>query len=460
MFKNLFIRDRSRPVKRKLNKGTRARNPIIHPGVLYPLLFALFCALAFLTLSLSQGRKTFVALLNPEHLFEQRNDASIPLEEKKTKILEDLNQELTHHSSGKELEESRMLSRLDRLWRSFRKYVSTPATDKTTRSTHTRTQFQQTEQVLNETENAVSGAQSAGTLDSEHVLYDVLTLSSDQTLIRKASIDSNDTELSSQNPAADPVEEAVLANLTQTTGSDINLYRFEQREGFRTHGIVWRLHRNLALEGTLDATPVGETESHLHDFGFRSVHALTYLRGQSMPVPAMGLEQIDSNYPASYGIGLNYSFTPSMCLLFDYSQEFPNDSYFDYSSEIATDELIDYKENQESSFMAEYNTDRPEDTGSTHNFFFGLHYLHRKKTSIIPFHTGFFYSTNMMQDPLLSDVSVGFSIGSGYHQKDFQLGVSYRLRIWETPEETVLNRVDGRLVEDRISNQLLFMITF
>jgi len=304
-----------------------------------------------------------------------------------------------------------------------------------------------------------SGSPS-GTLDAEHVLYDVLTLSNDQTLIRKASIDANDSELSSHRPTANSHEGAVLASLTQATDHDGLLYRFEQREGFRTHGLAWRLHRNLALEGTLDATPAGEPDSNLHDFGFRSVHALTYLRDQSMPFPVMGLDQIDSGHPSSYGIGLNYSFSPSMCLMFDYAQEFPKDSYFNYSREIAADDLIDFKENQESSFMGEYDTKRPEDTGSTHSFFFGLHYLHRKKTSIIPFHTGFFYSTNMMEDPLLSDVSVGFSIGSGYHQKDFQLGVSYRLRIWETPEDDVLNRVDGRLIRDRISNQLLFILTF
>jgi len=108
MFKNLFIRYTSRPENKKL-KGTRARNLTRHPGVLYPLLFVLFAALAYLTLSLSQGRNTFVALLNPEHLFEQRNETSMPLEDKKTEILENLNQELNHQSSGKELEESKML---------------------------------------------------------------------------------------------------------------------------------------------------------------------------------------------------------------------------------------------------------------------------------------------------------------------------------------------------------------
>jgi len=235
-------------------------------------------------------------------------------------------------------------------------------------------------------------------------------------------------------------------------GPDGLFDQFHSREGVRTRGIVWQLHRNLSLEGTLDTTQVGETDTDLNDFGFRSVHALTFLRGQPRPSFMKGWDRIDSGYPRSYGIGLNLRLSSTMHMLFDYSHEYPND-YF-----------IEYRGNWESSLVTDYMKNRPDEpnNASFHNFFFGLRYMHRDQAALIPLHTGFFYSTNMAEDPLPSDVSMGFSIGGGYHKQDVQLGLAYRLRVWQNPAASLL--LDREDLEEefntRISNQLLFYLTF
>jgi hypothetical protein len=80
--------------------------------------------------------------------------------------------------------------------------------------------------------------------------------------------------------------------------------------------------------------------------------------------------------------------------------------------------------------------------------------------ALIPVHTGFFYSTNLADAPLPSDVSMGFSVGGGYQKNALQLGVSYRLRIWENPEDLLLMEMTEGDINKRVSNQLLFFIAF
>jgi len=229
------------------------------------------------------------------------------------------------------------------------------------------------------------------------------------------------------------------------------LYNLEPISGVRTRGVSWRLHRNLTVEGTLDTTQMGQIDNDLNDFGFRSVHALTFLRDFSRPLTMMGYDSIDSGYPRSYGIGLNYRLSSSMQMLFDYSHEYPSDHF------------IEYRGNWESSLLTDYAKNRPEgeeDYSSIHNFFFGLRYLHRMEEALVPVHTGFFYSTNMADETFPSDVSMGFSVGGGYQKNALQLGVSYRLRIWENPEDQFLMELSEDDIKTRVSNQVLFFIAF
>ena len=58
---------------------------------------------------------------------------------------------------------------------------------------------------------------------------------------------------------------------------------------------------------------------------------------------------------------------------------------------------------------------------------------------------------------------MGFSLGGGVHRKDVQLGLSYRLRIWQNPAAGLLSVQDAQEQQQlttRISNQVLFYLTF
>jgi hypothetical protein len=193
---------------------------------------------------------------------------------------------------------------------------------------------------------------------------------------------------------------------------------------------------------------MAETDPDLSDFGFRTVHALNFLRDRPPPGYVKGYDGVDSGYPLSYGIGLNYQVSPLVNLRFDYAYETP------------TDYLVEYNGSWESSLMTNYDKRRSEDPLSIHSFFLGLRYLHRQKTTLFPLHTGFFYSTNMDDEPLDSNVSLGFSIGGGINREDFRLGFAWRFRIWDNPEDQFLKELEMEELETRVSNQFLFTLLF
>jgi hypothetical protein len=209
-----------------------------------------------------------------------------------------------------------------------------------------------------------------------------------------------------------------------------------------------RINRILALEGLVDATSVGETDPDLHDFGIRSLHALTLLQGETLPPEHLRATRIDSGYPRSYGIGVNLRLSPAVNFLFDYSHESLNDHF------------IEYRGSWESSLVTDYSKTRPDAEEATHSFFFGLRYLlDRNPEQLIPLQTGFFYSTNMASEPLSSDVSLGFGIGGGLYRKGMRLGLAYRLRVWENPVPALVTDREAEFTQ-KLSNQFLFSLSF
>jgi len=133
---------------------------------------------------------------------------------------------------------------------------------------------------------------------------------------------------------------------------------------------------------------------------------------------------------------------------------------FDYAHERPHDYLDEYRGSWESSLMTNYDKVRPEDSLSVHSFFLGLRYLHHRQATRIPLHTGFFYSTNMDDEPLTSNVSLGFSVGGGINRRDLRLGFAYRFRIWDNPENPFLSGEKMQELETRVSNQFLFTLVF
>jgi hypothetical protein len=110
--------------------------------------------------------------------------------------------------------------------------------------------------------------------------------------------------------------------------------------------------------------------------------------------------------------------------------------------------------------MADSYRGQPEDASSLHSFFVGFRYLCQQKATRVPLHTGFFYSTNMEDEPLASNVSVGFSIGGGINRRDLNLGFAWRFRVWDNPEMRFVDQRDLQQLETRVSNQFLFTLLF
>jgi hypothetical protein len=191
-----------------------------------------------------------------------------------------------------------------------------------------------------------------------------------------------------------------------------------------------------------------ETDPDLGDFGFRTVHALNFLRDRPASSLMAGYDGVHSGYPLSYGIGVNYQISPLVNLRFDYSYETP----IDY--------LVEYNGSWESSLMTNFEKSRTDNPLSVHSFFFGFRYLYQQKAIRFPLHTGFFYSTNMEDEPLDSNVSMGFSMGAGIHKRDLRLGFAWRFRVWDDPEQRFLDEQEMRDVETRVSNQFLFTLLF
>ena len=249
-----------------------------------------------------------------------------------------------------------------------------------------------------------------------------------------------------------------LLNVSTKTGQGLGLdereaapewlYRFEPLKGVRTQSLIYRFNGNLALEGTVEATPMGETDPDLSDFGFRTVHALNFLHDRPTSSLMTGYNGVHSGYPLSYGIGLNYQVSPLFDLRFDYSFETPNDS------------LVEYNGTWKSSLMTSYDKTRPDNPLSVHSFFLGFRYLVQQNATRFPLHTGFFYSTNMEDEPLASNVSMGFSVGGGINRRDLRLGFAWRFRIWDNPEQQFLDDQEMQELETRVSNQFLFTVMF
>jgi hypothetical protein len=398
--------------------------------------------------SWSKNTYSFLALYRPEQLFQETDDPSVPLEQKKTKILQSLNAEIEQDNHINEGQESWLLARMDGLWRSVRKYVD-PSGEEASRLAARSRRSTTAERPSSARSDATGSPGKAG---PEEVLQNVLTLATDPTVIQKASRDTRRVR-SPSRPAYKPLLTVPAESLAQIAAeerahSEDWLYRFESLKGVRTNSMICQFSESLALEGTVEATPFGDTDPDLSDFGFRTVHALNFLRDRPTPALMRGRDGVDSGYPVSYGIGLNYQVSPLFNLRFDYAHETPND-YF-----------VEYNGSWESSLVTSYSKNRAEDALSVHSFFVGLRYLHQQKTSLIPLHTGFFYSTDMNDDPLASNVSLGFSVGGGVNRRNVRLGFAYRFRIWDNPEDQFFKEQDMEELETRLSNQVLFTLVF
>jgi len=430
--------------------------PRFRTAILGSLVVLFLGTLLLLILFLAREKGTFVALVNPDRVFEAGVDEAARLEARKAAILRSLNEDINLETRGKNPEESRLLASLDRLWRTVKRYVS-PAEELPPPQGDNSHAYR----VARSPSRHVEGFPSPKAVpppeevELEDVLYHILSLVDESSVVPEARPSSTQPKQAAARPLVagkpPPLKTAEGSSGGSWTLDDV-LYNLEPRGGVRTRGAAWRLNRNLTLEGTLDTTQEGRIDGDLSDFGFRSVHALTFLRNMPQPMLTMEAGSIDSGYPRSYGIGLNYRISSSMQMLFDYSHEYPSD-YF-----------IEYRGNWESSLLTDYAKKRPENEQgdlSVHNFFLGVRYLHRLREVLIPVHTGFFYSTNMADESFPSDVSMGFSVGGGYQKKALQLGVSYRLRIWENPDDKfVADLPPEEAIATRMSNQLLFFIAF
>ena len=416
--------------------------------LLYVLAVAVSLPLGYSLFSWSKNTYSFLALYSPEQLFQETDDPSVPLEHKKTKILQSLNAEIEQDNHINEGQEGWLLARLDGLWRSVRKYVAPSGEDASRVAARSRgsATAERPSSAHSET------SESPGTAGPEQVLQSVLTLTADPKVIQNASRDTRRTPPTSRHRykplLSVPAESLAQIAAEERSPTEDWLYRFESLKGVRTNSMICQFNESLALEGTVEATPVGDTDPDLSDFGFRTVHALNFLRDRPTPALMTGRGGVDSGYPVSYGIGLNYQVSPLFNLRFDYAHETPND-YF-----------VEYNGSWESSLVTSYSKKRAEDPLSVHSFFVGLRYLHQQKANLIPLHTGFFYSTNMNDDPLASNVSLGFSIGGGVNRRDVRLGFAYRFRIWDNPEDQFFKERDMEELETRLSNQVLFTLVF
>jgi hypothetical protein len=419
---------------------------------LYVLLAAFSVPLGYLVVSLSMNTYSFLSLYRPEELFQETDRPSAPMEAKGSEILEALNQEIEKEGYVEKREESWLLARVDRLWHSVRRYVSPSGGTQSGTRDDSPPPLENTDPLSYPFPSRIKPSESSEIEKTPQDLKNLLSLSADPEVLESVSQDG----LSSQS-AARGTNQNLLKLSSASTGSTQEghgqrtaewLYRFEPIKGVRTQSLSYQLSRHLALEGTVEAQPMGDTDTDLSDFGFRTVHALNLLRDRPMPATVMGYEGVHSGYPLSYGIGVNYQVSPLVNLRFDYSYETPHDY------------LVEYNGSWESSLMTNYHKSPTEDSLSIHSFFFGFRYLCRQNATRIPLHTGFFYSTNMEDEPLDSNVSMGFSIGGGINRRDLHLGFAWRFRVWDNPEPQFLEQQEMQDLETRVSNQFLFTLQF
>jgi hypothetical protein len=413
-------------------------------AAVYVLAAAISLPLGYFVVSWSMNTYSFLSLYRPEQLFQENNDPAATHETKGTKILQALNAEIEQESHVKQTEEGWLLARVDRLWHSVRRYVSPSQGKKPLVAEPPRTPLAN--------EKPLSNPFPAQAEQAERDIHNVLSLAADPEVFKPTSQDR------AVSPAPSPKSYDPLLKVSAKKAEALQedggyaaaewLYRFEPLKGVRTQSLIYQLNGNLALEGTVEATPMGETDPDLADFGFRTVHALNFLRDRPTPSVMMGYDGVHSGYPLSYGIGLNYQVSPLVNLRFDYSFETP------------TDYLVEYNGSWESSLMTNYNRSRSDNPLSIHSFFLGFRYLVQQKATRIPLHTGFFYSTNMEDEPLSSNVSMGFSVGGGIHRRDLRLGFAWRFRVWDNPEQQFLDEQEMREEETRVSNQFLLTLMF
>jgi hypothetical protein len=420
--------------------------------VVYLLAAALSLPLGYFIVSWSMNTYSFLSLYRPEQLFHEEGDPAATHETKGSEILQALNAEIEQESHVKQTQEGWLLARVDRLWRSVRRYVSPPSGKESASSEDTHSRLASNKPLSHPFPEQSDPAETPDLEKTEEVIEKVLSLAAQrearETSAREGA-DSHGSDRKIYRP---------LLNVSAKTGEGPGLdeadaapewlYRFEPLQGVRTQSLIYRFNGNLALEGTVEATPVGETDPDLSDFGFRTVHALNFLHDRSSPSLMTGYRGVHSGYPLSYGIGLNYQVSPLVNLRFDYSFETPNDY------------LLEYNGTWESSLMTNYDKTRSDNPLSIHSFFLGFRYLVQQKTTRIPLHTGFFYSTNMEDEPLASNVSMGFSVGGGINRRDLRLGFAWRFRIWDNPEQQFLDEQEMRELETRVSNQFLFTLMF
>ncbi|MEW6442346.1 MAG: hypothetical protein AB1640_15520 [bacterium] len=420
------------------------------------IFYALFACLsvAFLYYVLVTARNTlqFLAFFSPEELFlEDQSGASI--DGRKAEILKRLNSQIDEESATRSREDSRLLARLDQLLKSLHAYLL-PGAGRREEKEAPKPAPAREERPPGAPDAAATARAGDAVVPDEESADQVLALA--PTLPPPASR-KRALESPPRNAPRDlrPIIEKPLQSSDERLQEEGLgpperwLQKIEPLEGHRARGMVLNLNRRLALEGLVDASHEGETDSDLHDFGMRSAHAMTLMQGQSRPAGSLGAGRIDSGYPRSFGVGLNWRLSPVVNFLFDYSHESPNDRF------------IEYRESWESSLVTDYSRLRPAGDNAVHSFFFGLRYLlhDRNPEHLIPLQTGFFYATNMADEPISSDVSLGFSIGGGLYQKGMRLALAYRLRIWDTPSTEPLNREDGELTQ-KVSNQFLFSLNF
>ncbi len=417
--------------------------------LLYALAAAVSLPVGYSVFLWSRNAYSILTLYRPEQLFQESGNPAEPIEHKKTEILESLNAEIEQDSQVKQTQEGWLLAHLDRLWDSMRKAVSSPPeTEFPVLPTAAR------KVPVAETPGSKTAHTPARQADAKAqggVLHEVLSLAADPSVIHSAS----ERVRKEPSPPSGPDLRSILAvetnsvhPIAQEESAADRFYSLEPLRGLRTNSLICRFHETLALEGTVEAPPVGETDPDLTDFGFRTVHALNFLSDRPIPAFMTGNNTVNSGYPVSYGIGLNYQVSPMLNLRFDYTHESPSD-YF-----------IEYNGSWESSLVTSYSKYQPEDTLSLHSFFLGLRYLYRENSTLIPLHTGFFYSTNMDNEPLASNVSLGFSMGGGINRRDFRVGFAYRFRIWDNPDDQFLKQQNMEELKTKVSNQFLFTVVF
>ncbi len=66
----------------------------------------------------------------------------------------------------------------------------------------------------------------------------------------------------------------------------------------------------------------------------------------------------------------------------------------------------------------------------------------------------------MDDDPLLSNVSLGFTIGGGINRRNLSLGLAWRFRVWNNPDPQFPEEQEMQQLETKVANQFLFTLLF